>query len=311
MKFDRFVLASVATLALSACAGRTAYWESKDSDSAGGGDTTAVDSTAAAPGDAAWAQRGDPAKVQEAIAIWEKAVGCTEGNTSPADRCKNATVDASTAKVLANITHAYYFWADSYLRADEDAYLTTMDRGVWWGERALAAASPEFKEKMASKAKFYEAIAVIEKPAMEAAYWYAAALGKWAKRKSFAVLLGQKDNIKATMERVLELDPEFYHAAAHRYFGAFYSIAPGFAGGDLKKSQEHFDKSLAVAPYYLGTKVLMAEHLATKEDDEDKFKQLLQEVIDADPNAVPELQPEAVVEQQKAKELLANIDEFF
>ena len=248
---------------------------------------------------------------RSAIAIWEKAVGCTAGENSPKERCKSATVDANTAKLLANITHGYYFLADAYLRADEDAYLSTMDKGVWWGERALAAASPEFKEKMANKGKFYEAIALIEKPAMEAAYWYAASLGKWAKRKSFAVLLGQKDNIKATMERVLALDPQFYHGAAHRYFGAFYSIAPGFAGGDLKKSAEHFDKSLAIADYYLGTKVLMAEHLSTKEDDEEKFKKLLQEVLDADPNAIPELQPEAVVEQQKAKELLANIDEFF
>lgn len=308
MKLSRTLFACTMTFALAACAGRNAYWESKD---AGDKAETEVDATALEPGAAAWALRGDEAKVRESIAVWEKALGCTAGDGAPASRCANLAAGDTTVKVMTDLTHAYYFLGDSFLRADEGKYLSTMDRGVWWGERALASASPEFAAKMKGKAKFYEAIKVVDEKGIEAMYWYAAALGKWAKKKSFAVLLGQKDNIKATMERVLELDPKFFHGAAYRYFGAFYSIAPGFAGGDLKKSQESFKKSLELADYYLGTKVLMAEHLSTKEDDEEKFKRLLQEVLDADPDAVPELAPEARVEQQKAKELLANIDEFF
>jgi tetratricopeptide (TPR) repeat protein len=309
MKLSSTLFACTMTLSLVGCAGRTAYWEAKSSD--GAGDAKAADAVAAAPADEAWAGRAEEANVRKAIALWEGALGCKEGDGSPESRCDGITVDASTVQVMSNLTHAYYFLADGFLRAKEKEYLSTMDRGVWWGERALAGASPEFAEKMANKAKFYEAIKVVPKEGIEAMYWYAACLGKWAKRTSFAVLLGQKDNIKATMERVLELDPEFFHGAAHRYFGAYYAIAPGFAGGDPKKSEEHFQKSLEKAPYYLGTKVLIAEHLATKLDDEERFKKELQEVIDADPNATAGLEPESKIEQEKAKELLENIDEFF
>jgi tetratricopeptide (TPR) repeat protein len=308
MKLSSTLFACTMTLSLVGCAGRTAYWEAKPSAAA---DAAAADVVADAGAEEAWAGRGEEANVRKAIAGWEGVLGCEAGDGSPESRCKKVTVDASTVKVMSDLTHAYYFLADAFLRDKEDAYLTTMDRGVWWGERALAGASPEFAQKMADKAKFYEAIKVVPAEGIEAMYWYAACLGKWAKRTSFAVLLGQKDNIKATMERVLELDPDFFHGAAHRYFGAYYAIAPGFAGGDPKKSEEHFAKSLEKAPYYLGTKVLIAEHLATKLDDEDRFKKELQEVIDADPNATAGLEPESKIEQEKARELLDNMDEFF
>src|SRR5690606_6268268 len=126
----------------------------------------------------------------------------------------------------------------------------------------------------------------------------------------FGVLVGQKDNIKATMTRALELDPNFYHGGPHRYFGAFYAVAPGFAGGDPEKSKEHYNKSLEIAPYFLGTKVLMAENLATRLDDEEMFDRLLKEVIEADITAAPpEIHPEMKIEQEKARELMTLKDE--
>lgn len=289
----------VAGLALSigaGCAGRKAAWQDKNTENADSATATAAESDpnmAAAEGH--WAKRTDPNEIRQAISSWEKAVEANPKNV----------------EALSMLVRANYFLADGYLRGDEKAYLEHMDKAVGWGEKALIAASPEFEEKMRNKAKFYEAVTVVGKEGVPAMYWYSAALGKWARAKSFAVLVGQKDNVKAAMDRVMELDAGFFYAGPDRYFGAFYSVAPAFAGGDLDKSQEHFDKSLAVAPNYLGTKVLMAENLAVKLDDEDKFKAWLQEVLDGDPKGIPELEPEALVEQQKAKELLENIDEYF
>lgn len=285
------------------CSGRTAAWQDSPPDQAAPPATaTAASPTpelAAAPVDPAdtlWAQRTDSANIRQAIALWKQAV----------------EADPDNLDALVKLTRAHYFLADGYLRDQQDQYLATMDQGVAWGERALMVASPEFAATMRDdKGKFIEAIGKIERNAVPAAYWYAASLGKWAKRKSFAVLLGQKDNVKATMDRCLALDPDYFHAGPDRYFGAFYAVAPGFAGGDLDKSQAHYDKSLAKAPYYLGTKVLMAENLMVKRDDEATFVRLLEEVIAADLGQVPDLAPEMAVEQAKAKELLASRDEYF
>lgn len=304
-------LALVLTFA-GACKGRTAAWEEK-STTPSGNSTALPAPEAMAAGMSAWEGRAQGKdKVFEAIAAWETALGCTAGSTPPADRCTGAATSAEYTDLLALLTRAYYFSADAYMRdkKDQATYLDYMERAVWWGDRALVAASPEFAEKARNKGKYHEIIGVVGIEGLPAMYWRATALGKWAKASGFGVLVGQKDNIKATMTRALELDPAYYHGGPHRYFGAFYAVAPGFAGGDPEKSKEHYQKSLEIAPYFIGTKVLMAENLATKLDDEEMFDQLLQEVIDADLGTVPaEIQPEMMIEKEKAKELMRLKDE--
>jgi tetratricopeptide (TPR) repeat protein len=279
------------------CAGRKAVWkeETAGPKPSPGAVANAEPDGALAQGDAKWAQRTEADAVREAIEAWKKAAEATPGD----------------AELLVKLTRAHYFLADGYLRDNEKEYLKTMDEGVKWGEKAMVAASPEFEKQMREGAKYPEAVKVVGKEGVPAMYWYASALGKWAKRKGFAVLLGQKDNVKATMDRCLALDPNFFYGGPHRYFGAFYSIAPGFAGGDLEKSKVHFKKSLEIEPNYVGTKVLWAENLAVKQQDEATFDRLIKEVLEAPDDVIPELTAEIRVEKQKAAELQAQKSELF
>jgi tetratricopeptide (TPR) repeat protein len=285
-------------MALSACSGRKAVWEGDATPPAGGDATTdAAPADVTAAGDAKWAERTDAANVRAAIVEWEKAA---EANPNNLD-------------LLVKLTRAHYFLADGYLRAEADdkEYLTLMDKGVKWGEKAMVAASPEFAKAMADGAKFPEAVKLVGKEGVGAMYWYASSLGKWAKKKGFAVLLGQKDNVKATMDRCLELDPTFYYGGPHRYFGAFYAIAPSFAGGDLEKSKVHFKKSLEISPDFVGTKVLWAAELAVKTQDEETFDKLMAEIEAVKEDAIPDVSAETRVEKQKAAELKANRSDLF
>lgn len=288
------LLASFSAMAL-ACAGRSAVWKEQTQADSAPPVTTDSAASLAVKGDSLWEERADPAKLRQAIQVWEKSVAS----------------DPENSGVLVKLTRAHYFLADGYLRDKEDEYLEVMDKGVTWGEKALMAVSPEFAEKMRQGEKFQDAVSVVSKEGVPAMYWYASSLGKWAKRKGFAVLLGQKDNVKATMDLCLELDPEYFYAGPHRYFGAFFAVAPAFAGGDLEKSKVHFNKSLEMEPHYLGTKVLWAQELAVKEQDEETFERLLNEVLAAPDDGIPELVPETRVEKEKAKGLLAKKDELF
>lgn len=291
MKTTHLLLATL-ILSLPACAGRKAAWQNTGGNGkAGTGDAAAQ----IAEGDKHWTNRTDPNEIRAAIKVWEQV----------------AAADPKNFEVLVKLTRANYFLADGYLRNDEKEYLRTMDLGVKWGEKAMIASSPEFEAKMRSGGKFPEAVKLVPKAGVPAMYWYASSLGKWAKRKGFAVLLGQKDNVKATMDRALELDPNFYYGGPHRYFGAFYAVAPAFAGGDLEKSKVHFNKSLEISPQYVGTKVLWAQELAVKQQDEETFDKLLAEVIATPDDVLPDVKPEILVEKQKARELLAEKDEHF
>ena len=113
------------------------------------------------------------------------------------------------------------------------------------------------------------------------------------------------------MEWVTEKDPDFFYGGPPRYWGAYYSIAPSFAGGDVELARQKYEESLKIAPDYLGTRVLMADTYATKVQDRDLYVRLLTEVLEADPTVLPDIVPEQKVEQEKAKDMLDQADERF
>jgi hypothetical protein len=250
-----------------------------------------------AQGDQAWAARDDAAQVRAAITAWEQA---TE-------------LDGNDADTWVKISHAYYFLADGHLRfTDEAAMNDVYQSSIRAAERALRVLSPEFAQQMTSGQRVDQAVAVIDNAnAVPALYWRAAALGKWAQGQGFATVLSFKDEIRAVMTRCMELDRPYFYAGPDRYFGAFFAIAPTYAGGDLERSRQHFEESIRQHPNYFGTRVLYAENYAVKSQNRQLFEENLRFVIDGDPESMPDAAPENRVEQRKARALMERIDELF
>ncbi len=259
-------------------------------------DALAVQTALTAEGDAAWAGRATQAQLQLAIAKWEQAAA-----------------KAPTLALAEKLARAHYFLGDGFYALTDDAQNRDLEyqRGLDWSTQALKMAAPEFAAAMAAGKKHSEAIMLAPKDAVPAMYWYASNLGKWAVAKGFTTVLRYKDDIKATMEHIKALDEMYFYAGPWRYFGAFEARTAGIAGGSLDKSKENFQKATTLAPAYLGTRVLWAEFLCTKQQDRATYKKLLDEVIAADANVDPAIAPENNVEQQKARRLLAAIDENF
>jgi tetratricopeptide (TPR) repeat protein len=292
------VAAAAAVFALAACsAGREAQWEAKPTQKVN--PSAQVDAAALmAAAEESWKRRDDQASLEKAIAAWEQL----------------AKITPDDAQVHTRLARAYYVLADGHFRkqgTSSEAYLQAFEKGTAAGERALAASNADFKRQVTSGGAVEQAIRVIGPQSIEPAYWYATNLGKWARAKGFATTLANKDRIYAVMSRLLELDPNFFHGAPHRYLGGYYAVAPGFAGGDMRKSKEHFEKSLAIAPQYIGTKVLMAEVYAVKQQDRALFERLLDEALATADDALPGLEPETRIEKDKAREMKAKASELF
>lgn len=251
-----------------------------------------------AQANAAWANRGDMTQAKAAV-----------------DALKAATdIDPSNAVALADLSHVTYFYADCHLRFDEDnpdLYKNTHEEGVRAAERSLSAMSPAFAEKMSAGELIEDAIAVLNADAVPALYWRSSNLARWATLESFATLLSYKDEIRAIMEFCLDENPLYWYQGPDRYFGAFFARAPGFAGGDMKKSAAHFNVAIDAQPDYWGTRILMAEEWAIKEDNRALYEELVDYVLAGDPNVIPELVPENTCEQRKAQKLKDEIDENF
>lgn len=288
---------------LASCsAGREAVWEREGKDEmkppAAAAKTVDAESTQslAEVANTHWNARSDRKELEAAIAAWEKLLAET-GENGP---------------TLMKLSRAYYLLGDGYMRlAGEDSMLETLEKGVEYGERSMMAMSPAFAEQVRADEDVEDAVQALGPDAIEGIYWYASNLGKFAAEDGFTTQLFYKDRIFAVMTRVLDMDPEFFYAAPHRFFGAYYARAPAFAGGDMDKSKEHFAISMEKYPEYLGTKVLYADYYAKKEDDKELFVKLIDEVLAADPEAVPELVAENRIEQRKAQALKDQVEELF
>lgn len=243
-----------------------------------------------------WKQRTDKAKLQEAIAKMEALAATTP-----------------TADLYARLSRAHYLLGDGYfeLEGNKEARDAEYQKGLDSATAALKLSAPAFAKAMSEGKSHGEAIVLAPKEAVPGMYWFASNLGKWAATKGFATRLRYKDDIKATVDHVKSLDDTYFYAGPYRYLGGYEAQTAGLAGGSLEKSEVYFKEAVAKAPNYLGTKVLWADYLCTKKRDKATFKQLLDEVLAADPAADPDLEAENKLEQQKAKKLLAAIDEKF
>ena len=265
-----------------------------------------------AEGDALWEDRAKADSLKQAIAKWEEATQSATPNRSEDER------RLALADLYSKIARGHYLWADAHMRfsgGDEDAREDAMRRkfndGVTAAEKALALYAPTFAEAIRQNKGVEESIPLLDKRAVPAMYWYASSIGKWASLEGFAEIVSRKDAIKMMMDRVYELDPTYFHGGPPRYLGAFFARIPGFAGKDLNKSRAYFEESIKTSSGYLGTRVLMAQDLATQLDDKALYREQLEFVLKFDLSQAPDIAAENSFEQRKAKALLDDIDDKF
>ncbi len=241
-----------------------------------------------------WSKRLDQPSLESALKLFEEVA-----NHSPDD-----------IETLTYLCRGNYFLADGHL-TDIEKKKSVWETGISWGEKALATNSAFKKEVKEKGKKIEEALGTLTRNEVPALYWTASNLGKWARLSGLPTMLGNKNRIRLMIEQVEKLQPEYFYGAAPRYWGAYYAVAPSFAGGNLQKSDENFQRSLKMANNYFGTHVLIAETLAPKKSDQEMFRKHLKFVLDGRPESLPDIEPEQIVEQRKAKKMMENITEYF
>jgi tetratricopeptide (TPR) repeat protein len=276
-------LALVAALSIAACGGKNpGSYETL------GKTAKSVDESARDAAEELWSQRGDLDKLKQAIAAYERLA-----EANPNDRF-----------VLARVTRGWYFLADAWID-DADLQIETYLKAIEWGKRCMAI-NQDFAQQINAGTKEKDAASTLTKDDIECTYWTASSLGKWAKASGIAKSIKHLGTVKAYVGRVEELDPTYFHHAPARYWGAYYSVIPSFAGRDLEKSRAYFEDTLKGSPGYLGSRVLRAENLAVGLQDVKMFDDDLKFVLAFDVKSVPALEPENTREQVKARKIQAE-----
>jgi hypothetical protein len=241
-----------------------------------------------------WKKRDQRDQLESAIKEWERL---------------SQSITGEQVEFYTKLAQAYYLLGDAH---EENVALkkSYFEKGAMYGEKAMATNS-SFGKKIQQGESIEKNLNLLDRREIGAMYWTAANLGKWSKASGIIEQLKYKSQIKALIERVEKVDEKFFYSAPSRYWGAFYALAPSFAGGDLNKSKKAFDKSIEAAPHYLGTKVLMADTYFMKKNDKESFVKTLQEVLATPDNQDPAIEPENKLEKKKAQKLLEQKDQIF
>jgi hypothetical protein len=118
--------------------------------------------------------------------------------------------------------------------------------------------------------------------------------------------------VEALMERVLQLDPDYYYGGAHLFKGILLSARPEQFGGNLKIANEHFQQALRLGQgKFLMAEVYYAQYYARQLLDRDLFVVTLNRVVQAPSDQDPDLTLLNTLAKQKARKLLEQVDEYF
>jgi predicted anti-sigma-YlaC factor YlaD len=144
-------------------------------------------------------------------------------------------------------------------------------------------------------------------------YWLGNAwMGAFTTNKFDMKLAITTNRAVGCMQRVLALDSTYGNGSIHDFFISWYGSLPASMGGSAQKAQKHFEKSLAISgglrasPY-----VALAVSVCVKQQDHTRFTSLLKQALQVDVSQPSPDRLANILAQNRARWLLAHIDDFF
>lgn len=118
--------------------------------------------------------------------------------------------------------------------------------------------------------------------------------------------------VEAMMYRVLELDEYYNYGLPHLFFGVSFGSRPQMFGGNPTKSKEHFEKALkAYKRKFLMSQLMYAKTYAVQTQDRELFESLLNEILEAPNDILPEQRLANEIAKRRAEWLLTQADLLF
>ncbi|MGD8471657.1 MAG: TRAP transporter TatT component family protein [Desulfobacteraceae bacterium] len=217
------------------------------------------------------------------------------------------------ARLLITAAQAYASFASAFVEDADTEYARTLyEKAKKYALQALelrGLKNPVLKPFDA----FEEALNRLGKDDVPYMFWTATCWGSWIRLNLGSMAaVAELPRVEALMKRVLVLDEQFYFGGPHLFMGIWFASRPKMAGGDLTRARHHFQKALKFSQgKFLMTQVYYADHYARKTFDKELFVSTLKNVVNAKADQIPQLTLLNTVAQKKAKELLAEADDYF
>jgi len=224
---------------------------------------------------------------------------------------------AIESKDIVNmLAQAYYTLANVFLEEPEDEAIYL--RGKHWGLKSLRM-NPEFVQL--ERSRFDTAVAAESDVA--ALYWTNSNWLRVAQKNVMqSVFAGVPSRVKAIMNRLTEIAPEYANGGPYRQTGAYFSGLPAGFGRDMSAALTNLchvvdepdfcaecDVSLSIedANAYFENRTFFAEFYLMPSDEWEAAARILQSVLD---EPIGELYPLMnAYSQENARQLLEEVNE--
>jgi hypothetical protein len=191
--------------------------------------------------------------------------------------------------------------------------ITLSKRAFAYADRAMCLKKPEACDaKTMSYPAYEQLLKQFEEEDAPALFAYGAAWAGVVQANSADWnTVAELPKVKATIQRVLELDEAISNGDAHVYMGVMESLLPPTMGGKPQLAKEHFEKALKISNRTnLMALLLYAEKYARLLFDRELHDRLLSELVEADISRSNKVLVDTIA-KAKAKKLLANADDYF
>lgn len=129
--------------------------------------------------------------------------------------------------------------------------------------------------------------------------------------KDDPALLADLEAVRALLSRALALDETYGRGALHEAMISIEAL-PRAMGGSPEAARDHYRRALELSGGRRASLPLkLAENVSVPAQDRAEFEALLHDALAVDLDAAPELRLSNRIAQQRARQLLATIDELF
>jgi hypothetical protein len=222
--------------------------------------------------------------------------------------------DPNNSELRLFAAEGFYGYSFGFIELeDPDRARTLYRRCYTHALRALQQSGMKVDPESSSMEELQTAVDRTGKSSVPALFWTASCLGKWIDlNRDNPTGIAGLSSAATMMQRVMELDNEFYYGGAHMFFGVYYGGRSPLFGGDFALSEQSFSRAAEINDNkLLLVDVLQAEFLDRQKLDQQAFHTRLEKVINAPDDLYPEMALVNGISKQRAEHLLTHEKDWF
>jgi len=186
-------------------------------------------------------------------------------------------------------------------------------RAKAYGLRAMGKKWEKLLDTALTKQTIKTNLAAVGPKNLEGFFWAAFAWSAWINLNlDKAEALSQTGIIEACLEKILEIQPDYYHGLAYVLLASMLAAKPGMMGGHARQARIFFDKAMEInRNKFLLVHYYYARYYAVRIQDNKLFFRLLDEINSTPAEALKDLCLINAVIKIKAGNLRQKADELF